>query len=224
MNANIRKNFENEILKLNEKLTSMGNITIDMYKNTVKALKENDKELALKIIKKDSVINELNDEINNEAVILIAKQSPVAIDLRTIITIIKISTEIERIADYTKNISNYILAFNTSNCEGIQSLNNEFIKAISILTNMINKTMDAYENESLEDAKIAATLDDEIDNIYKSNLKKFVQGIKKTENEQEIDQYLQAIMVNKHLERAGDHVTNIVEEVMYYIKGKRYRL
>ncbi|WP_061994032.1 phosphate signaling complex protein PhoU [Clostridium sp. ATCC 25772] len=224
MNANIRKNFENEILKLNEKLTSMGNITIEMYKNTVKALKENDKELALKIIKKDSVINELNDEINNEAVILIAKQSPVAIDLRTIITIIKISTEIERIADYTKNISNYILAFNTSNCEGIQSLNNEFIKAISILTNMINKTMDAYENESLEDAKIAATLDDEIDNIYKSNLKKFVQGIKKTENEQEIDQYLQAIMVNKHLERAGDHVTNIVEEVMYYIKGKRYRL
>ncbi|MBU5227508.1 phosphate signaling complex protein PhoU [Clostridium senegalense] len=224
MNANIRKNFENEILKLNEKLTSMGNITIEMYKNTVKALKENDKELSLKIIKKDSVINELNDEINNEAVILIAKQSPVAIDLRTIITIIKISTEIERIADYTKNISNYILAFNTSNCEGIQSLNNEFIKAISILTNMINKTMDAYENESLEDAKIAATLDDEIDNIYKSNLKKFVQGIKKTENEQEIDQYLQAIMVNKHLERAGDHVTNIVEEVMYYIKGKRYRL
>ncbi|GAA0125565.1 phosphate signaling complex protein PhoU [Clostridium sp. CTA-19] len=224
MNANIRKNFENEILKLNEKLTSMGNITIEMYKSTVKALKENDKELALKIIKKDSVINELNDEINNEAVILIAKQSPVAIDLRTIITIIKISTEIERIADYTKNISNYILAFNTSNCEGIQSLNNEFIKAISILTNMINKTMDAYENESLEDAKIAATLDDEIDNIYKSNLKKFVQGIKKTENEQEIDQYLQAIMVNKHLERAGDHVTNIVEEVMYYIKGKRYRL
>lgn len=224
MNANIRKNFENEILKLNEKLTSMGNITIDMYKNTVKALKENDKELALKIIKRDSVINELNDEINNEAVILIAKQSPVAIDLRTIITIIKISTEIERIADYTKNISNYILAFNTSNCEGIQSLNNEFIKAISILTNMINKTMDAYKNESLEDAKIAATLDDEIDNIYKSNLKKFVQGIKKTENEQEIDQYLQAIMVNKHLERAGDHVTNIVEEVMYYIKGKRYRL
>ncbi|WP_010293914.1 phosphate signaling complex protein PhoU [Clostridium senegalense] len=224
MNANIRKNFENEILKLNEKLTSMGNITIEMYKSTVKALKENDKELALKIIKKDSVINELNDEINNEAVILIAKQSPVAIDLRTIITIIKISTEIERIADYTKNISNYILAFNTSNCEGIQSLNNEFIKAISILTNMINKTMDSYENESLEDAKIAATLDDEIDNIYKSNLKKFVQGIKKTENEQEIDQYLQAIMVNKHLERAGDHVTNIVEEVMYYIKGKRYRL
>lgn len=224
MNANIRKNFENEILKLNEKLTSMGNITIEMYKNTVKALKENDKELALKIIKKDSVINELNDEINNEAVILIAKQSPVAIDLRTIITIIKISTEIERIADYTKNISNYILAFNTSNCEGIQSLNNEFIKAISILTNMINKTMDSYENESLEDAKVAATLDDEIDNIYKSNLKKFVQGIKKTENEQEIDQYLQAIMVNKHLERAGDHVTNIVEEVMYYIKGKRYRL
>ncbi|NEU04016.1 phosphate signaling complex protein PhoU [Clostridium senegalense] len=224
MNANIRKNFENEILKLNEKLTSMGNITIEMYKSTVKALKENDKELALKIIKKDSVINELNDEINNEAVILIAKQSPVAIDLRTIITIIKISTEIERIADYTKNISNYILAFNTSNCEGIQSLNNEFIKAISILTNMINKTMDSYENESLEDAKVAATLDDEIDNIYKSNLKKFVQGIKKTENEQEIDQYLQAIMVNKHLERAGDHVTNIVEEVMYYIKGKRYRL
>ncbi|MGL4730772.1 MAG: phosphate signaling complex protein PhoU [Clostridium sp.] len=224
MNINIRKNFENELLKLNDKLFNMSSLTIEMYQNTIKALKENNKDLALKVIKDDDDINELNDEINNEAVILIAKQSPVAIDLRTIITMIKISTEIERIADYTKNISNYILAFNTLENEDMNKLNNAFIKSINILTDMIQKTMSAYKDESLEGAKIASNLDDEIDDIYEANLKLFVQGIKKTEDEKIINQYLKAIMVNKHLERAGDHVTNIVEEVMYYVKGKRYRL
>lgn len=224
MNASLRKNFENELKELEEKLDLMCDKTINMYGNVIKSLENNDKELALDTIKKDHEINELNDEINNEAVIIIAKQGPVAIDLRTIITIIKISTEVERIADYTKNISNYVLAFSENQTEELKILNKSFIKAIEILKSMLAKIMNAYKNDSLEEAKVVANLDDEIDDIYRKNLELFIGYIQKTEDKEKINKYLQGILVNKHLERAGDHITNIVEEVMYYIKGKRYRL
>lgn len=224
MNASLRKNFENELKELEEKLDLMCDKTINMYSNVIKSLENNDKELALDTIKKDHEINELNDEINNEAVIIIAKQGPVAIDLRTIITIIKISTEVERIADYTKNISNYVLAFSENQTEELKFLNKSFIKAIEILKSMLAKIMNAYKNDSLEEAKVVANLDDEIDDIYRKNLELFIGYIQKIEDKEKINKYLQGILVNKHLERAGDHITNIVEEVMYYIKGKRYRL
>ncbi|MTM42104.1 phosphate transport system regulatory protein PhoU, partial [Turicibacter sanguinis] len=89
-------------------ISKLSSLTVEAYQNTLNALKTLDVEIALQIIKSDQNIDDLQEEIQEEATILIVRQQPVASDLRKILMIMRLANEYERIADYTKNLAEYI--------------------------------------------------------------------------------------------------------------------
>lgn len=214
-----RKRFIEELHELNLKVVRMGKEIITSYNELVSVCEEGNHDLAKYIIEKDNLINEFEISINVDAYLLIAKQCPVASDLRRIITALKISNELERIADYAANISKYII---TSKNES-----DLFIKAIAelstLLIDMLTDIIIAFETENIKLALEVNDRDEVLDRRYKKELKRFM-TIGKESTDEDAEEAIKVIMILKQIERAGDHVTNIAENIIYLVRGKRVEL
>lgn len=214
-----RKHFIDELNDLNQKVLSMGQEVLKTYEQLIIAFKTQDLEIAKQIIENDKIINEIEISINVDAYLLIAKQCPVAVDLRRIITALKISNDLERIADYSANISRYIIK--------TENDNETFISAILKLTKhfiiMLTGILEAFHNEDIEQALQINDLDEILDNEYTEQVKNMIKITKET-TETESGEAIRAVLVIKQIERAGDHVTNIAENIVYLVNGKRVEL
>ena len=214
-----RKHFDEELKDLNLKVLNMGNEVLNSYKKLIEACTKKDNDIANNIIETDKYINEIEVSINVDAYLIIARQCPVASDLRRIITALKISNDLERIADYTVNIAKYLVK--TKN-------NNEFfLKSIIQLTKhvvtMLEDIMKAFELEDVTLALKVDEADDLLDDMYNKNIKQMIKiGTSKTDEEAE--EAIRAVLVLKQIERAGDHITNIAENIIYLVNGKRVEL
>lgn len=214
-----RKRFIDELKELNEKVSDMGKEILGSYADLLELFETGDLDIASDIIEKDKHINELEISINVDAYLLIAKQCPVASDLRRIITGLKISNELERIGDYAVNISKYIIKTKNDNqlfVESITKLTKDFVV-------MLTEIMDAFEKEDIKLALEVNEKDEELDESYKQELKKFIK-IGKSSTDAEAEEAIRAVIVLKQIERAGDHVTNIAENIVYLVNGKRVEL
>jgi len=214
-----RKHFIDELENLNKKVISMGKEVIETYYNVIKTCEKNDFDLANHIKENDKLINDIEISINVDAYLLIAKQCPVASDLRIIITALKISNDLERIADYAVNIAKYIV-------KTIHD-NEKYMKIIINLANhlitMLEGIMVSFETENIELALEINDLDEELDTEYENEVKKIFR-IGKSTNDEETEEAMRALLVLKQIERAGDHVTNIAENIVYLVNGKRVEL
>ena len=185
----------------------------------MKALDTHDVDLAIKIMEDDTKANMLDEEINDFAILLIAKQQPVAIDLRRIIVSIKIATDLERICDFAVNIAKSTIRIGQE-----QHIKDtvRLKKMYQITSSMLKDSLKAYQEEDLALAKKVADLDNEVDALYGEAIKDlFALNNEKAEN---YDQIVQMLFINRFLERAADHITNIAEYVFYLVKGKHYDL
>jgi len=214
-----RKHFIDELQELNQKLIEMGEQVYNSYVKLISVCKTRDLSLAEHIIEQDKLINEMEISINVDAYLLIARQCPVASDLRRTISVLKISNELERIADYTVNIAKYFIKTKNNN----EKFLNRIIELSTIFMDMLERIMEAFEREdvalALEVNKTDATLDKE----YKKNVKELIM-IAKTSTDEETEEAMRALLVLKQLERAGDHVTNIAENIVYLVNAKRIEL
>lgn len=214
-----RKKFIYELDALNNKVLDMGKEVILSYENVILACKTMDIKIAEDIVRQDKFVNDIEVSINVDAYLLIAKQCPVATDLRRIITALKIANDLERIGDYSVNISKYII--NTKKDLAIH--NEPIIKLLEHFLKMMKGIMEALKNDDMELALQINDLDEILDNEYKVEVKKLLKsGMGK--NEEEAEESLRAYMVFKQIERAGDHVTNIAESIVYLVNGKRVEL
>lgn len=175
------------------------------------ALKNHDQTLAKEIIEHDYVINNKELSINEDAILIIAKQQPVAIDLRLIISIIKISYELERMADLAVNISRAVVRIGSYDVPAV--MNEEIYKMADLALLMLDDTMEAFRNQDASLAKRASKIDDDIDALYE----RFISTITSTIQ-------TEYAFIARHIERYADHVTNIAEHVVYLVKGKHYDL
>ena len=214
-----RKHFVEELNDLNNKVSYMGDQVYNSYVKLISVCNTGDLDLAEQIIEQDKLINEIEVSINVDGYLLIAKQCPVASDLRRIITALKISNELERIADYTVNISKYLKA----NRETKQAFLEEIICLSTIFMEMLDNIMEAFRNENIELALQVNDADELLDDEYKKSVKNLMK-IAKVSSDEEIEQAMKALLVLKQLERAGDHVTNIAENIVYLVNGKRIEL
>ena len=214
-----RKRFIDELNELNEKVCSMGYEIIESYNDLLVVFETSDLDVANNIIEKDKLINELEISINVDAYLLIAKQCPVASDLRRIITALKISNELERIGDYAVNISKYIIKTKNDNKAFVESITKLTIHFIG----MLSEIMKAFEQEDMKLALDVNELDEDLDEQYKQELKRFIK-IGKNSTDEESEEAIRAVIVLKQIERAGDHVTNIAENIVYLVNGKRVEL
>ena len=216
---NVRKNFDKNLQKLEDNMVKMNELTVSAFEKAFTAFKTQDIELALRVIDEDTAIDNLDKEINQYAVWLIAKEQPFATDLRRIIGSLRITADIERIADFAVNIAKATAKIGKK--ESLIELTNlEQMKELSL--KMLRMAVTAFIDENMALAREAGDLDDEVDNFHDDTYKKITVYLR-THPEQ-TTQLVQLLFINRYLERTADHITNIAESAAYLIKGKMYDL
>ncbi|MEC1180032.1 phosphate signaling complex protein PhoU [Metasolibacillus meyeri] len=215
----VRERFEHDMKTVQEDLLDLCNKSISALEVSFKAFLNKDIDTALAVIDNDIHANRLEEMINDRVILLIAKQQPVATDLRRLMTIVKAASDMERVGDYAVNIAK----------ETIRIGKDAFITNVDVLQEMCVKTIsmlrqivDAFIHENTSQAKEIAELDDQIDSLYGQAITHFMQlSSKQPEN---ISQIMYLSFVSRYLERSADHATNIAEHLFYLVKGQHYEL
>lgn len=214
-----RQTFDVQLQELKEKLLRMSGLVEKSLHNSVESLRTLNVTIAEGVITLDNDINDLEIEIDEFAIQLIATQQPVAKDLRKIISAIKIASDLERIADLSVNIAKV-----TKRLEG-----QKLVKPLIDIPNMIETAkkmlrigIDSYINEDVEMAKSLAEMDDTIDHTYKMILNELIELM--VEDNAIINQGQLLGFAARYIERVGDHITNIGESVIYLVTGTRKEL
>jgi phosphate transport system protein len=215
----VRESFDNSLQELQEKMKTMCELAATSIENSFEAFKTNNVDLALKVIDEDEVVDDLEIEINHYIIWLIAKEQPVARDLRTVIGALKISSEIERIADFGVNIAKSTIRIGKA-ASSVDTSILEKMKDISIT--MLQKGLDSFLDRNLSLAREVGELDDEVDKYSDEAYKIFRDHLIK--HPEETDHIIQLLLLNRYLERTADHITNIAESAAYLIKGQMYDL
>lgn len=210
-----RKQFDLELDTLKSKIVTMAKDSRSQLEKAIHSIYESDLELAETVIENDIAIDELDAEINETAILLIAKQQPVASDLRKLIVAIRIATDLERMADNAKNIArSTIILGDDHDLEIDLSLQD----MTYIAYEMLDLAIESYLNNDYKLAKKLSELDDSIDQIFGQVLKRMLD--KTATNPQKIQHIMQVTFVARYIERYGDHLTNIAESILYLVKGE----
>ncbi|GBU20348.1 PhoU family transcriptional regulator [Fibrobacteres bacterium R8-0-B4] len=215
----MRNRFDQQLKKLHDDLVQMGTFIETTMDKTMSAFRTNDYALAREVYDNDDIADELELKVERRSLRILLSQQPVARDLRTISTALKMITDMERICDQAKSISEIVLRF-----EG-----KEFKKTDDILQMsekcviMVNKSVDAFINDSLEAANEIEKMDDEIDALFKRIHDNMAAMVAQDPNL--VEQAIDVVMIAKYLERIGDHAVNISEWVVFNITGEhKHRL
>lgn len=215
----VRENFEKELTLLQSKLVEFVKFAESALDKSMTAFETHDIDLSLKVMDEDRMADVLYEEINEYAVMLIAKQQPVAIDLRRIIIAIKIATDLERIADLAVNIAKSTIRLGKE--EHIKSIHT-LKKMHEITSAMLKEALSAYEKDDVKLAKKVAEMDDQVDALYGETINDLFQL--NNEKSDSLPQITQFLLICRYLERSADHITNIVEYIFYLVKGRHFDL
>lgn len=216
----VLRQFHVDLETLRDKLLELGSLAEIAMGKSIDALTNQNVDLALQIIEEDNKADRLDEEINDFAILLIAKQQPVAIDLRRIFVAIKISTDVERIADFAVNIAKSTIRIGKNSQPLIQIEKIE--KMHSIATEMLSLALKAYYDEDVVLAKKVADMDDQVDELYGQNIRELLQLTK--DHPDMIAEITQLSFICRYIERMADHTTNISENILYLVKGRHYEL
>lgn len=209
-----RQSFNEELDSLHYDLVRMGGAVEKQIDDCIEALSKQDTNLAEKVIENDDLIDNMLSDIESQCVKLIARQQPLAMDLRRIFTGIKIVSDLERIADYAVDIARITLRLKDE--KYIKPLI-DIPRIADIVQGMIRDGLNAYVKLDVSLAEQVSTRDDEIDALYKQIFSELL--LLMIEDAKTIRQATQFLFVCKFLERIGDHVTNICESTVYLVTG-----
>ena len=213
--AHIASAFDRDLEAIQAMLMKMGGMVEDAILNGAKSLEDRDLELAEKVRAGDKAIDALEEQINEEATRVIALRAPTARDLRTAMTVIKISANLERCGDYAKN-----MAKRTTVLAELPPFESAFsIRTMAREVQMMLKdVLDAYIQRDADLAEQVILRDEDVDQIYNSLFRELLTHM--MEDPRNITPCMHLHFIAKNIERMGDHVTNIAEQVVYLVTGK----
>jgi phosphate transport system protein len=211
--------FDQHLRELHNDVLRMGSIVEKMIYQSIEALVKQDEALAEKVIKNDDLVDNLQKEIEDKCIKLIAMQQPLAKDLRNIFTTTKIVTDLERMADHAVDISKIVKRLKGE--KYIKELI-DIPRMAQIVQVMIKDSLDAYVEGDVEKAYTTCKMDDDIDAIYKEVFSELL--IHMTREPEHINQATQFLFICKFLERTADHTTNICEWTIYLVTGEQIDL
>ena len=210
-----RKAFDQELQGLEERLREMGRMVEEALVASVETLKRRDLEMARQIIDADHKVNDARFDIEHETLVVIARQQPMAVDLRTLAAVLEIATELERIGDYAKGIGKITIMMGTE----------PFVKPLIDIPRMAEKARDllhralqAFFERDVELARSIPREDDEMDALYNQVYQDLTAYILADPSLVNRASYL--IWVAHNLERAADRVVNICERVIFTVTGE----
>lgn len=208
----------NEIVHLNEMLLKMASLVETAIKNSVKSLVDRDSGLALQVIENDKEINAYDVKIDEECIRLLALKQPMGKDLRFITTAMKITTDMERIADNAVNIAERAVELNR---EPVLKPYIDIPRMSKIAQGMVIDTIDAFVSENTSLAKDVIMRDDQVDDLNSAVCEELMEMM--IRDPSTITRVVKVTYVSKYLERIADHATNIAEDVIYMVEGKIIR-
>lgn len=214
-----RQIFEDELNNLHSEIVRMGIAVENSISDALTALIEKDGQMAEKIIAGDDEIDEMELKIEKMCIEIIARQQPVAKDLRDITSALKLITDFERIADHAADISERILELTEK--ENVMVQHNLILMG-EISKEMIRGALDAYVTRNLDTAKSVIVKDDKVDLLYLELKADYIRmmGI----DPGKIEQYVELLLIAKYFERISDHAQNVAEWVVFYVEGSHKNL
>lgn len=213
-----RQSYDQELEGLRIELMRMGELVSQAIHYAVQSLAKQDAELAKKVIAGDDVIDKMETDIEDKCMVLIARQQPLARDLRIIGTGLKITTDLERMGDHAFDIAKVTLKL------AEQPLIKPLVdipRMALMAQQMLNDALTAYTNLDISLAEKVCLADDEVDDLYQQVFRELLTYM--MEDQRTIGQATQLIFVGRYLERVADHATNIAEWVIYLVTGQRRR-
>lgn len=211
MNSAIQENLK----ELHDRLDQMTKSVVSAVDQSVTALAEKDVDKAKLIKKEDKLINKMRWDIEERCITLIATQQPVASDLRELIALLYIITELERIGDYASGICKITVLI--GNEEHVKPLI-DIPRMRDLAIDMIQNAMKAYTTRNEKSARLIHGQDDDIDHLYNQVYRELISFM--IEKPSNITQCTYLLWVTHNLERIGDRVTNICERVIYLATGE----
>ena len=210
--------FQRELKKIKRMILSLGALVEERVREVRDAIDDFDATIAEKIVKADFEIDEMEVEIEEECLKIVALHQPVAVDLRFLVAVIKINNDLERIGDQVVNIAQRIQTI-------AKKERSDFHFDYSVMAEkaevMLKMSLDALVNFDTDAAFKVLTLDDEVDAIKNEAYRSIRVAIR--ENPEHVDYLINLLLISRHLERLADHATNIAEEVAYMIEGEIVR-
>lgn len=210
-----RRTFDEHLAQTRDKIITMGDLVDQAIKKAVEALIERDVALAQETIANDQAINEALHAIQEDCEVLIATQQPMAVDLRLILAIFSIATELERIGDYAEGIAQ--LAIWLADEPPLKPYI-DVPRMAQQGREMLRGQLDAFLNRDLEAAHALAKADDEIDALYDQVYRELLLFM--VQDPKTIARATHLLWVAHNLERIGDRTTNLGEQVVYLVKGE----
>jgi phosphate transport system protein len=211
----MRTAFHRKLREIQDDILAIGSMVEKAMQNSITALKNRDIELANQIIHDDQIINGKRFEIEEKCIALIATQQPMASDLRTIIAILNITTEIERIGDYAVGIARVTVVI--GNEPPLKPLI-DIPRMADMTVNMLRRSLDAMVSRDAEAARKISSEDDAIDHLYDQVFRELLTFM--AEDPKTITRATRLIWVAHNLERSADRVTNICERIVFMVTGK----
>lgn len=211
----LRKGFTESIRELEQRVVGMGQMIIAAVDRSVEALKARDMAVAQQIVADDENINRLRWQIEEDCINLIATQQPVASDLREIVAILTISTELERMGDYAEGIARITLMHGPEPL--LKPLSGIPIMAEKA-TDMLKRSLEAFIARDAKKASDICNEDDQVDAIYDQVYRELLTYM--LENPRTITRATYLIWAAHNIERIADRVTNICERVVFLATGK----
>ncbi len=210
--------LEMELEQIKIRIYQMADYAMEAVESSVMSLKNSDLDLAKKIIANDERINRLEVDIDDECIKFLVTRQPAASDLRFILAMLKINTDLERIADLATGIAKETLRIN-----GVQLIKPliDIPRMSEIAVRMINTAFVSITEKDVQKAKGVICMDSEIDELNTQIYRELFTYI--SESPKNISQGFSLITVAKALERIGDHAKNIAERAVYYIQGEDIR-
>ncbi|MBX7245721.1 MAG: phosphate signaling complex protein PhoU [Candidatus Sumerlaeaceae bacterium] len=207
--------FDENYDLLKQKLGRMAADVNDVIGKTFEALTRGDITSAGEVIKTDDTIDHSEVEIDELVLKLMALQQPMAIDLRFLVTALKINNDLERMGDQAVNIAHGIIILNQKKQSEYLI---DFTRMESVVQEMVRDCIEAFTTGNVELARRVCDRDDEVDEMNRSFIRRLVDHVRT--HPEDADRCISLVLITRNLERIGDLCTNIAEDVVYYIEGR----
>ncbi|SMC44211.1 phosphate signaling complex protein PhoU [Primorskyibacter flagellatus] len=208
--------FDRDLDSIHAKILKMGGLVEASIVDSSKALESRDQELAEKVRRGDAAIDALDEQINDEVANLIALRAPTAVDLRTVLAIMRMTSNLERIGDLSKNLAKRsdVLGQLTQ----ISGATGSIRRMTREVEAMLKDALDAFIQRDPDFARDVIERDREVDEMYNTLFREFLTFM--LEDPRNITACMHLHFIAKNVERMGDHVTAIAEQVLFYVTGE----
>lgn len=212
---NTRKQLEADLMEIRRMVLHLGKMGEEAIGRAVWALEKSDIPAARTVIDGDDALDELAEKIDEACMTFAARYQPLGQDLRTVISIMHMAVDLERVGDYGVNIARVAIGL-----EGKPLIKPliDIPRMVSIISDMLNKALAAFDVCDIDAAKAVFSMDEQVDALEKQVMRELFMMV--MERADRLEQAFLLIGVARTLERAGDHVTNVAERVVYMCSGK----